>query len=87
MMFVHDANQAIAAESVHATAGPKPRAQNVAVLPIPRPTAAGQSRVAIPVMETCLRTYQRALNACRIGDTDCRLHASDRWGVCEATGF
>jgi hypothetical protein len=83
MIFGHDASQAIAAEAIGT--GTTSGAQNVAVLPIPR-SAAAQSRTN-PPMESCLRVYRHALDACRAGDGACRLQTSDRWQVCEATGF
>jgi hypothetical protein len=87
MMFGHDGNQAIAAEPVTVVATPQPLEQKVAVLPVPQPVVAGESRVEIPPMESCLSAYRRALNECRHGDSGCSLRVSDRWQVCEATGF
>ncbi len=86
MMFGQDSNRAIAAEPVRVVAMARPAAKNVAILPVPQPVA-GEPKAAIPQMESCLRLYQRALSECRYGDTDCRLRLSNRWQVCEATGF
>ena len=86
MMFGHDANQAIAAEPVHVVSAPHRAVPSVAVLPVPQ-AVAGESMPPIPALESCLSVYQRALNECRRGDPSCSLRVSDRWQVCEATGF
>jgi hypothetical protein len=86
MMFGHDANQAIAAEPLRPIPPTRGAARNVVILPVPQP-ADGQSRAVIPAMQSCLGLYREALNECRRGDANCTLTASDRWQVCEATGF
>jgi hypothetical protein len=87
MLFGQDANQAIAAEPVHIVSARQSANQKVAILTVPRPVVAGEAQAAIPSMESCLITYRRALSECRRDDLSCGLRTSDRWQVCEATGF
>ena len=39
------------------------------------------------VPENCAQHYRRASGACATGDPACQAGATDKWDLCEATGF